>query len=171
MLKNGKVDLMAKKSGGGFYRADIVATGMRRVDGIVRSVSDAGVVIDIRERGRRTQKATLIPMSSVVCHTGEGAGFVVHTGSYVLEPIAGEVVSEGADGVVLKDADGVEVHFPAGNVSAVTFVSVDGEDRTVKKGNVETKVMRLSEREDGSGKKRKAKEKSAKKSVGKRRKL
>lgn len=165
---------MSKKSASAsHYRADIVASGTRRIDGVVRACSEAGVTIDVRVPGRRVYAQTLIPMSNVLCHTAVGPGFVICEGSYLLEPIAGEVVEEGKDGVVLKDADGVEIIFPHGTTrSGTNFVVIDGEDRALKRGNVETRIVRLSER-DGSGKARKVKEKSAKanKKMGKRRKI
>lgn len=133
------------------YRADIAGYGLHRIDGIVREVNAAGVMIDIKERGRRTQRPTLIPMQDIVCHTAEGAGFVVATANYALEPIAGKVIEESADAVVLEDADGTQIVFPLGGKMTAQFVSLADDDRALNRGAVETKVARLAERESGTG--------------------
>lgn len=156
---------MAKSKGGKFYNAMLAGTGIHRIDGIVREVNDAGVVIDIKEAGRQKRTATLIPMADIVCHTAEGAGFVIADMKHELEPIAGEVVSEDESGIVLKDTDGTEITFPTrGARGGVQFAQVGEDDRSLKRSAVSTRVTRLAEREDGSdgGKSKKKKKKSEK---------
>lgn len=151
---------MAKTKSDAAYKALIAGSGTHRIDGIVRSVTEAGVTIDVKESGRIVRRATLIQMKDIVAHTGEGPGFVVANGSYDLEPIAGTVVSEDADGITIKDADGVEVTFPSNGANGARFVSIASDDRALNKGSVETRINRLAEREEGGSK-------PAKKSAGK----
>lgn len=153
---------MAKKGSDKAYKAAITGTGLHRIDGIVRGHNEAGVVIDIKENGRIVRHPTLIPMADIVAHTKAGAGFVICDGPISLEPIAGTVIEENADEIVLQDADGNEIHFPLKGRTRATFRQVAEDDRSLKKGAVETKIMRLAEREDGSsGKKKKNKDKSS----------
>lgn len=153
---------MAKKSSDKAYKAEIFGAGLHRIDGIVREVNDAGVTIDIKERGRVVRRATLIAMSDIVAYTAEGPGFVICDRSMSLEPIAGTVVSESADEIVLKDAEDNEIHFPLQGRTKASFIAVAEDDRSLKKSAVETKIARMAEREDGSGGKKSKKAKSSK---------
>jgi hypothetical protein len=147
---------MAKKDSKA-YKAEISGSGLHRIDGIVREVNDAGVMINIKERGRVVRRATLIPMADIVAYTAEGPGYVVCDRPLSLEPIAGTVVSESAEEIILKDAEDNEIHFPLLGRTKASFVSVAEDDRSLKKSSVETKIARLAEREDGSGGKKKSK--------------
>lgn len=158
---------MAKKDSGKAYKAEISGSGLHRIDGIVREVSDAGVTIDIKERGRVVRRATLIAMSDIVAHTAEGPGFVICDRPLSLEPIAGTVVSESAEEIVIKDAEDNEIHFPLQGRTKASFIAVAEDDRSLKKSAVETKISRMAEREDGSdGKKKSKKAKPSKDDAG-----
>lgn len=158
---------MAKTKSDASYKALITGTGIHRHDGIVRSVTEAGVTIDVKEAGRIVRRATLFQMKDIVAHTGEGPGFVIANGSYALEPIAGSVVSEDADGITIKDADGVEITFPGNGAGGAQLVSVAADDRSLNKGSVETRINRLAEREEGGGGKAKKSSKKASKEEAK----
>lgn len=164
---------MAKTSGK-FYTAMMAGSGIRRIDGIVRDVSEAGVTIDIKEPGRIRRLPTLIPMKDIICHTPEGPGFVVADGQYALEPVSGEVVEETEAGVVIKDVDGVEITFPSAGGGRARFIAIEADNKALRRSAVETRVQRLAEREEGSsGKSKKSKKakdgdsSSKKKSSGK----
>lgn len=162
---------MAKAKSEKAYKAEIAGSGVHRIDGIVREVNDAGVVIDIKESGRIKRRPTLIPIKNIVCHAAEGAGFVIVNGSYDLEPISGTVVSEDESGVVIQDVDGVEITFPSNGAGGAKLVVIPDDDRSLKQSAVATKVQRLAEKEeDGGGRKKSKKaadEKPAKKKAGK----
>lgn len=152
---------MAKNKGDKAYKVEIAGSGVHRIDGIVREVSDAGVTIDVKERGRRTMRPTLIQIKDIIGHTAEGAGFVIVNSNHALEPISGTVVSEDESGITIQDVNGTEITFPSNGANGAQFVQVATDDRSLNRGAVETKVARLAERESGGGGGRSKKAKKA----------
>jgi len=150
------------------YKVEIAGHGIVRIDGIVHEVTDAGVTIAIKQPGRVVRTPTMIPMSAIIAHTGEGAGYVIANTNYQLEPIAGTVTEEDEGGVTLQDADGVEIRFPSNGANGAKFIQVAEDDRSLNRGSVETKIARLAERAaEGGSRKKKSSKKGAAAAAGK----
>lgn len=143
--------------------ANFQGKGLRRIDGIIRNISPAGVSIDVKETGRTVRRSTLILRADIVAYTdGIGAGFVVVNDVYSLDPIFGHIIEENEDSVVMQDADGTRVVFPVNTQGVVNFGELKEDDSRLARGSVATAILRRAEAE-GVTASPKAKKKKAKK--------
>lgn len=146
-------------------------------DGVVESVSEAGVTVTSREFGRQTKTEKFFPHHMIIAHSDEGEGFVVVEEDQPVVVFHGTVSTDG-DTITVETEGGRTVS--SGSFKGMTYqVIYDGEGGLTTLGKEgKRRAARFdtkSERSSGSAKKTKKadkadkKEKSKKKVAGKRR--